>query len=189
MRGYQISLTQRLCLFYSCGAQVVGTIKFSTCLTHLHVHDAAHLKCSLASCSLQLDDKIYFQGLLDSSVNYFALVFCFGAEIPEFEITMDISRYLESAKRLFAEPAVQSNSHPYYPIGLPLPGYQPLVIPFDQILGAFFGTAGLLLIVVWALSGAIVKKPSVVEQLFASLYLQVNRVGITVSFMNLQGGA
>ncbi|CAL8461742.1 g1273 [Coccomyxa elongata] len=66
---------------------------------------------------------------------------------------MDISRYLESAKRLFAEPAVQSNSHPYYPIGLQLPGYQPLVIPFDQILGAFFGTAGLLLIVVWALSG------------------------------------
>lgn len=67
---------------------------------------------------------------------------------------MSISHFLsESAKRLFKEPDVLSNSHPYYPLDLSLPEYQPLVIPFDQILGAFFGTAGLLLIVVWALSG------------------------------------
>ncbi|EIE25266.1 Emopamil-binding protein [Coccomyxa subellipsoidea C-169] len=67
---------------------------------------------------------------------------------------MSISHFLsESAKRLFKEPGVLSNSHPYYPLDLNLPEYQPLVIPFDQILGAFFGTAGLLLIVVWALSG------------------------------------
>ncbi len=99
--------------------------------------------------------------------------------LARVRVHMDISRYLESAKRLFAEPAVQSNTHPYYPIGLQLPGYQPLVIPFDQILGAFFGTAGLLLIVVWALSGAI-KGLFVTGQYFASLYFHSSTVGLAV---------
>ena len=30
--------------------------------------------------------------------------------------------------------------HPFYPQSLLLPGYEPLTIPFDQILGIFFGS-------------------------------------------------
>jgi len=38
-------------------------------------------------------------------------------------------------------------SHPYYPSTLALPGWQPLVLPYERILGIFFGTAGVIAIV------------------------------------------
>ena len=44
--------------------------------------------------------------------------------------------------------------HPFYPQSLLLPGYEPLTIPFDQILGIFFGVTAIVFIVVWLASGA-----------------------------------
>ena len=44
--------------------------------------------------------------------------------------------------------------HPFYPQSLLLPGYEPLTIPFDQILGIFFGATAIVFIAVWLLSGA-----------------------------------
>lgn len=68
---------------------------------------------------------------------------------------MAFANYIEQAKKLFvaSEKAMNVSVHPYYPTDLQLPGYQPLVIPFEQILIAFFGTCALLLILMWSLSG------------------------------------
>ena len=43
--------------------------------------------------------------------------------------------------------------HPFYPQSLLLPGYEPLTIPFEQILGIFFGASALVFIAVWLASG------------------------------------
>ena len=43
--------------------------------------------------------------------------------------------------------------HPFYPQSLLLPGYEPLTIPFEQILGIFFGASALIFIAVWLASG------------------------------------
>ncbi|CAL5222568.1 g4952 [Coccomyxa viridis] len=45
--------------------------------------------------------------------------------------------------------------HPFYPQSLLLPGYEPLTIPFDQILGIFFGVTAIVFIVVWLASGRV----------------------------------
>lgn len=44
--------------------------------------------------------------------------------------------------------------HPYYPQSLLLPGYEPLTIPFEQILSIFFGASAVVFIAVWLASGA-----------------------------------
>ena len=44
--------------------------------------------------------------------------------------------------------------HPYYPQSLLLPGYEPLTIPFEHILGIFFGASAVIFIAVWLASGA-----------------------------------
>lgn len=43
--------------------------------------------------------------------------------------------------------------HPYYPRDLLLPGYQPLVIPFENILLYFFGAFALVLAATWLWTG------------------------------------
>ena len=44
--------------------------------------------------------------------------------------------------------------HPFYPQSLLLPGYEPLTIPFERILGIFFGASAIVFIAVWLASGA-----------------------------------
>ena len=44
--------------------------------------------------------------------------------------------------------------HPFYPQSLLLPGYVPLTIPFEQILGIFFGASAIVFIAVWLAAGA-----------------------------------
>jgi len=43
--------------------------------------------------------------------------------------------------------------HPYYPRDLLLPGYQPLLLPYEGILTAFFGAAAVIFACTWAASG------------------------------------
>ena len=45
--------------------------------------------------------------------------------------------------------------HPYYPRTLVLPGWQPLVLPFEQILAIFFGFAATIGVITWLLSGGL----------------------------------
>ncbi len=49
---------------------------------------------------------------------------------------------------------VPGDRHPYYPRDLLLPGYQPLVLPYEGILTAFFGAAAVIFACTWAASGA-----------------------------------
>jgi hypothetical protein len=44
--------------------------------------------------------------------------------------------------------------HPYYPQDLKLNGWQPLALPFQQILATFFGACGLVLTAGWWLTSA-----------------------------------
>jgi hypothetical protein len=69
---------------------------------------------------------------------------------------MGFADYFESGSKLFAgwEKDVMKSTHPYFPENVHLPGYQPLVIPFEQILTVFFGTSALLLLLVWTATGA-----------------------------------
>ena len=65
---------------------------------------------------------------------------------------------ISSAKSLLrsaqSAPAdVPSIRHPYYPRDLLLPGYQPLVLPYETILAAFFGAAAVISACVWGASG------------------------------------
>lgn len=45
------------------------------------------------------------------------------------------------------------HAHPYFPLDLELPGYQPLVIPFERILAIFFGCSALVILGMWFYSG------------------------------------
>lgn len=49
--------------------------------------------------------------------------------------------------------AAQAALHPYYPLDLQLPGWQPLAIPFEKILATFFSACGLVVLGGWALTG------------------------------------
>jgi hypothetical protein len=44
--------------------------------------------------------------------------------------------------------------HPYYPLDLHLPGWQPLAMPFDKILTVFFTACGVVVGLGWWLTGA-----------------------------------
>ena len=55
--------------------------------------------------------------------------------------------------------------HPYYPKSLLLPGYEPLVIPFERILYIFFGSSAIAFIALWLASGV----ASVIDSAHASL--------------------
>jgi hypothetical protein len=48
---------------------------------------------------------------------------------------------------------VQPPLHPYYPLSLDMPTWQPLAIPFDKILAIFFTACGLVLTTGWWLTG------------------------------------
>ena len=52
------------------------------------------------------------------------------------------------------EPPLSAVLHPYHPQTLLLPGYEPLTIPFEHILGIFFGASAIVFIAVWLASGA-----------------------------------
>ena len=43
--------------------------------------------------------------------------------------------------------------HPYHPKSLLLPGYEPLVIPFERILYIFFGSSAVVFVALWLASG------------------------------------
>ena len=43
--------------------------------------------------------------------------------------------------------------HPYYPTSLKLPGYQPMVVEFDYILGVFFAAVMTVAASTWLISG------------------------------------
>lgn len=43
--------------------------------------------------------------------------------------------------------------HPYYPLTLDLPTWQPLVMPFERILAIFFAACGLVVALGWGLTG------------------------------------
>lgn len=45
--------------------------------------------------------------------------------------------------------------HPYYPLGLELPGVQPLVMPFEKILAVFFTACGMALAAGWYMTGVL----------------------------------
>lgn len=44
--------------------------------------------------------------------------------------------------------------HPYYPLDLHMPTWQPLAIPFEKILATFFTACGLVLTTGWWLTGS-----------------------------------
>lgn len=44
-------------------------------------------------------------------------------------------------------------SHPYYPVGLQLPGYSPPLLPFKVVLAIFFSASAVLFLASWVLSG------------------------------------
>lgn len=46
-----------------------------------------------------------------------------------------------------------AHPHPYYPTDVHLPGYQPLVLPFEFILFVFFGVTFIAMAGMWMLSG------------------------------------
>ena len=46
-------------------------------------------------------------------------------------------------------------SHPYYPVGLKLPGYVPPLLPFKVVLAIFFSASAVLFLASWVLSGSI----------------------------------
>lgn len=48
---------------------------------------------------------------------------------------------------------VQPPLHPYYPLSLDMPTWQPLAIPFEKILAIFFTACGLVLTTGWWLTG------------------------------------
>ncbi len=50
-------------------------------------------------------------------------------------------------------PPLSAVLHPYYPKSLLLPGYEPLVIPFERILYIFFGSSTVVFIALWLASG------------------------------------
>ena len=43
--------------------------------------------------------------------------------------------------------------HPYYPLGLELPGFVPQLLGFDVILGVFFAGFAALFLATWLVSG------------------------------------
>lgn len=51
------------------------------------------------------------------------------------------------------------HEHPYYPLGLELPGYQPPTMPFERVLAIFFGGSGLVFLAVLLFTGAMVASP------------------------------
>ena len=50
-------------------------------------------------------------------------------------------------------PPLSAVLHPYYPKSLLLPGYEPLVIPFERILYIFFGSSAVAFVALWLASG------------------------------------
>jgi len=44
--------------------------------------------------------------------------------------------------------------HPYYPLDLHMPTWQPLAIPFEKILATFFTACGLVMTTGWWLTGS-----------------------------------
>ncbi|MEW5299184.1 MAG: hypothetical protein WDW38_005070 [Sanguina aurantia] len=62
------------------------------------------------------------------------------------------------------------HQHPYYPTDLSLPNYQPLVIPFEQILACFFGGFVLVFGGIWFLTGKY-KYLATTERLLACWFL------------------
>lgn len=44
--------------------------------------------------------------------------------------------------------------HPYYPLGLELPGYQAPKLPFEQVLIVFFGGTAVVFVLVFLITGA-----------------------------------
>lgn len=45
--------------------------------------------------------------------------------------------------------------HPYYPTKLKLPGYEPMHVEFDYILGVFFAAVATVGALTWLISGSI----------------------------------
>lgn len=50
-------------------------------------------------------------------------------------------------------PPLSAVLHPYFPKSLLLPGYEPLVIPFERILSIFFGSSAVVFVFLWIASG------------------------------------
>ena len=72
--------------------------------------------------------------------------------LPFMDVLVSSARsLLRSAQSAPAE--VPGIRHPYYPRDLLLPGYQPLVLPYETILAAFFGAAAVITACVWGASG------------------------------------
>ena len=72
--------------------------------------------------------------------------------LPFMDVLVSSARsLLRSAQSAPAE--VPGIRHPYYPRDLLLPGYEPLVLPYETILAAFFGAAAVLTACVWGASG------------------------------------
>ena len=46
------------------------------------------------------------------------------------------------------------HQHPYIPEDVSLPGYQPLVIPYEKILTVFFGGSALVVLAMFYITGA-----------------------------------
>lgn len=68
-------------------------------------------------------------------------------------VLSDRSQPLCRALSRAAAMEVQPPLHPYYPISLELPTWQPLAIPFEKILATFFTACGVVLFLGWWLTG------------------------------------
>jgi hypothetical protein len=69
--------------------------------------------------------------------------------------------------------------HPYYPLGLDLPGVQPLVMPFEKILAIFFIACGMVLAAGWYMTGVLLSLAMVQSWLYMTcrprVYVCVNK--------------
>ena len=75
------------------------------------------------------------------------------------QVLLRMDLMVSGARSLFSSvPSAAANvpgvRHPYYPRDILLPGYQPLVLPYEGILTAFFGAAAVIFACTWAASGA-----------------------------------
>ena len=106
-------------------------------------------------CPLLMADSRMYGDFL-GTLNLFVLTFTWLASEelasgPLMDVHHWFTSLLSSVRSAPAE--VPGIRHPYYPRDILLPGCQPLVLPYEVILAAFFGAAAVITACVWGASG------------------------------------
>ncbi len=75
-----------------------------------------------------------------------------GARVAALAVrtTLFFFEFARSARAIALPRAAKMAPHPYYPLGLALPGYAPMSLSFAAVLAAFFGAAAAVGAATWA---------------------------------------